>query len=148
MRRAMKLDSEIAKGVTLFPALDLRDVYAARAIRERMREAANIPRPTDDRITEVEKIIPGPDSESTIPIRIYMPKERERLLPGLVFFHGGGFIMGDLESTHPCINEALNKAKDFNVFWDKKLYNTYAVQYKKTIGIRTHKCTTPFRVVK
>lgn len=101
MYQSMKLDPEIAKGITLFPALDLRDVNAARAIRARMREAANIPRLTDDRITEVEKIIPGSNSESTIPIRIYAPKKREGLLPGLVFFHGGGFVMGDLESTHP-----------------------------------------------
>jgi acetyl esterase/lipase len=101
MHRAMKLDPEIAEGVTLFPALNLRDVHAARSIRALMREAANIPRPTDDRITELEERIPGPDSESTIPIRIYTPKEREGLLPGLVFFHGGGFVMGDLDSTHP-----------------------------------------------
>lgn len=111
MHRALKLDPEIAKGVTLFPALDLRDVNAARAIRAQMREGANIPRPTDDRITEVEKIIPGSDSESTILIRIYTPKERERLLPGLVFFHGGGFVMGDLESTHPrCLRLASGGA--------------------------------------
>jgi acetyl esterase/lipase len=101
MCQSMKLDPEIAKGIALFPALDLRDVNAARAIRTRMREAANIPRLTDDRIIEVEKIIPGPDSESTIPIRIYTPKEQEGFLPCLVFFHGGGFVMGDLESTHP-----------------------------------------------
>jgi hypothetical protein len=55
MDRALKLDPEIAQGITLFPALDLRDVTAARAIRARMREAANIPRPMDDRIVEVEK---------------------------------------------------------------------------------------------
>jgi acetyl esterase len=101
MHRAMKLDPEIAKGLTLFPALDLRDVNAARAIQARMRETANIPRPTDDRITEVEKIISRPDSESNITIRIYTPKERKGLLPSLVFYHGGGFVMGDLESTHP-----------------------------------------------
>jgi acetyl esterase/lipase len=101
MDRALKLDPEIAQGIALFPALDLRDVTAARAIRARMREAANIPRPTDDRIVEVEKNIAGPNSESTIPIRIYTPKTRKDLLPGLVFFHGGGFVMGDLESSHP-----------------------------------------------
>ncbi len=101
MCQSMKLDPEIAKGIALFPPLDLSDVHAARAIRARMREAANIPRPTDDRITEVEKIIPRLDCESTFPIRIYAPKERKGLFPGLVFFHGGGFVMGDLESTHP-----------------------------------------------
>jgi acetyl esterase/lipase len=111
MYRVMKLDPEIAKGIASFPALDLRNVNAARAIRERMREAANIPRPTDDRIIEVEKTIHRPDNESNILIRIYTPKERDGLLPGLVFFHGGGFVMGDLESTHPrCLRLASGGA--------------------------------------
>lgn len=101
MHQSMKLDPEIAKGVTLFPTLNLSDVNVARAIRARMRENAKIPRSTDDRIIEVKKTISGSNSESSIPIRIYTPKERDGLLPGLVFFHGGGFVMGDLESTHP-----------------------------------------------
>lgn len=101
MHNTMKLDPEIANGVTLFPALDLSDVNAARTIRARMREDANISRPTDDRVIEVEKTIFGTKDASNIPIRIYTPKETDGLAPGLVVFHGGGFVMGDLESAHP-----------------------------------------------
>ncbi|MBC8650832.1 alpha/beta hydrolase [Pseudomonas sp. MTM4] len=42
-----------------------------------------------------EHRIPGPGGE--LPLRIYRP-EREGPLPVLVFFHGGGFVMGDLDS--------------------------------------------------
>jgi acetyl esterase len=42
--------------------------------------------------------IPGPAGE--IPVRIYTPLDAKAdVLPGLVFFHGGGFVIGDLE-TH------------------------------------------------
>jgi acetyl esterase len=42
--------------------------------------------------------IPGPAGE--IPVRIYTPLDaKAHVLPGLVFFHGGGFVIGDLE-TH------------------------------------------------
>jgi acetyl esterase/lipase len=101
MHQTMKLDPEIAEGVTLFPALDLSDVNAARAIRARMREDARIPRPTDDRVFEFEKTISGARDAPNIPIRIYTPKETDGLAPGLVLFHGGGFVMGNLESAHP-----------------------------------------------
>src|ERR1700750_2973219 len=45
--------------------------------------------------------IPGPDSE--LPSRIYRPASApEHGGPALVYFHGGGFVIGDLD-----INDAL-----------------------------------------
>lgn len=101
MLQAMRLDPEIAEGVTLFPPLDLSDVEEARAIRAQMREETNIPRPIDDRVNEIEKLIPGTGDTHNIPIRIYIPKAMNESTPSIVIFHGGGFVMGDIESTHP-----------------------------------------------
>jgi len=42
-----------------------------------------------------DRTIPGPDGE--MPIRVYRP-EGEKPFPTVVFFHGGGFVSGDLES--------------------------------------------------
>ncbi len=42
-----------------------------------------------------DRRIPGPDSE--IPIRVYSPSRADRQ-PILVFYHGGGFRLGDLDS--------------------------------------------------
>jgi acetyl esterase len=42
------------------------------------------------------RTLPGPSGE--IPVRIYAPSER-RDLPALVYFHGGGFVIGGLD-TH------------------------------------------------
>jgi acetyl esterase len=45
-----------------------------------------------------DRKIPGPAGE--IAVRIYTPVDTKAdVLPGLVFFHGGGFVIGDLE-TH------------------------------------------------
>jgi acetyl esterase len=45
-----------------------------------------------------DRTIPGPAGD--IRVRIYTPLDSKgALLPGLVFFHGGGFVIGDLE-TH------------------------------------------------
>lgn len=43
----------------------------------------------------VNRTVPGPAGQ--IPVRIYTPTPGRRL-PGLVYFHGGGFILGTLDS--------------------------------------------------
>jgi acetyl esterase len=49
--------------------------------------------------------LPGPAAE--IPIRVYGPRSaREAILPGLVYFHGGGWLSGSLDS-HDGICRAL-----------------------------------------
>jgi len=34
----------------------------------------------------------------TIPARLYVPADAPALTPGVIFFHGGGFVFGDLDS--------------------------------------------------
>jgi acetyl esterase len=47
---------------------------------------------------------PGP--RGPIPLRLYdARKEREEASPVLVFFHGGGFVIGDLETHHALCSE-------------------------------------------
>ena len=65
------------------------------AIREVMRRWWGDPKP----LPRVEdRRIPGPDSE--IPIRVYRPSRADRQ-PILVFYHGGGFRLGDLDTYDP-----------------------------------------------
>src|ERR1700683_761013 len=41
-------------------------------------------------------------------IRLYSPSKAD-VLPGLIYFHGGGLVAGSLE-THDCIGRALSHA--------------------------------------
>ena len=75
------------------PGFDLEgDPAEARAFYEQM----NVP----DASTPVDRVedrtLPGPDGE--IPVRIYAPNS-DSPLPVLVFFHGGGWVIGSIE-TH------------------------------------------------
>lgn len=97
-------DPVIEEAASQFPQVDITDALGTRATIERLRQAmavAGFERPTDDRIEEIDRLIPGPDGAPDIPIRIYMPKDRADPGSGFVNFHGGGFIIGDLESEHP-----------------------------------------------
>jgi acetyl esterase len=50
-----------------------------------------------------DRTVLGPETE--IPVRIYTP-DTDGPLPALVFFHGGGWLLGDLE-THDALCRAL-----------------------------------------
>ncbi|WP_159772460.1 alpha/beta hydrolase [Streptomyces sp. HM190] len=71
--------------------LDTLPVETARAI---LGAAPPAPGPELHEISD--RTVPGPDGP--VPVRIYRPGP-ERELPLLVWFHGGGFTLGDLNST-------------------------------------------------
>jgi acetyl esterase len=52
-----------------------------------------------------DRSIPGPDGN--VPVRIYA-RERGGLRPAMIYFHGGGFVFGDLD-THEPICRSLAK---------------------------------------
>jgi acetyl esterase len=66
--------------------------------------------PAQDLASVVDRTIPGPAAE--IPIRLYRPlgSAPETQLPALVFFHGGGWVFGDLDSHDALCREVSNLA--------------------------------------
>jgi acetyl esterase len=76
----------------------------------------NAPSPiTLDSITD--RTIPGPGGD--IPVRIYRPSLGT--LPVVVFFHGGGWVIGDLESHDHCCRVIASKAECVVVAVDYRL---------------------------
>jgi acetyl esterase len=85
------------------PALDSLPVAQARMLLEAMSSSQGEKIP----LARVEnRKIPGPAGE--IPVRIYTP-EAQGPLPILVFYHGGGWVLGSLE-THDDLCRVLARA--------------------------------------
>ncbi|WP_339026598.1 alpha/beta hydrolase [Bradyrhizobium symbiodeficiens] len=79
------------------PAYEALTAPEARAYYSQARFATNPEPPELARIAPLS--IPAP--HGAIPARLYVPKEPRRhdgLAPALVFFHGGGWVIGDLDS--------------------------------------------------
>jgi acetyl esterase len=66
---------------------------------------ADVPR--EDVVSVVDRTIPGPAGE--IPVRIYRPVDKGAL-PVLVYFHGGGWVLGDLEGVDVPLRAIANRA--------------------------------------
>ena len=85
-------------------------------LREQMGQT-NAPSPIE-LASITDRTIPGPGGE--IPVRIYRPST-EAGLPVTVFFHGGGWVIGDLESHDHCCRTIASKAECVVVAVDYRL---------------------------
>jgi acetyl esterase/lipase len=91
-----RFDPELQPWIPMMPTLDVSDIAAARA--ELAALAAQMPAYQPPRpLTIEDRVIPGPDGAPDVPVRVYAPEQREATLPGLLFIHGGGFVVGNIE---------------------------------------------------
>lgn len=73
--------------------------------REMMKAMASLAElPTGDIAVCRDLSIPGPAGD--IPARLYDPRENREPGPAMVFFHGGGFVIGDIDTHEPFCAEA------------------------------------------
>ncbi|MFD1611828.1 alpha/beta hydrolase [Sphingomonas tabacisoli] len=82
----------------------------ARAAYAMMKDVADLPAGE----LAVKRNLTAPGSAGDIPLRLYDARERREPGPVLVFFHGGGFVIGDLE-THDSFCAEAARALDIPV---------------------------------
>ncbi|MFN8081306.1 MAG: alpha/beta hydrolase [Kineosporiaceae bacterium] len=73
----------------------IADIVARRAAVAELLAAVEVP--PNPRVTRADRTVPGPDGAPPVPVRIYRPVDAAGVLPGVLFIHGGGMIMGDLD---------------------------------------------------
>lgn len=99
---AYRFDPDLASVVGLLPVLDLRDIAGARALITEMtaRSGPFVPPPMLNH--SVIKIRSDP-TNSDLALYVLAPRHRTALSPCVVWFHGGGFVLG-----HPTDGLAAN----------------------------------------
>lgn len=94
LTRAAQTIVDAAAGA--FPALGTTVLDAAEA----RRMLAARPAPVEDPVPVgqvTDRAVPGPAGDD-LPVRMYRPDRDETRLPVVVFYHGGGFVICDLDS--------------------------------------------------
>ncbi|MFN8624623.1 MAG: alpha/beta hydrolase [Candidatus Binatia bacterium] len=97
------------------PAFDAVSVEEARAASGGFTALQGVP----EAVGSVDNLVaPGPNG--VIPVRVYTP-EQDGPLPILVYFHGGGWVFGDLESHDGVCRALANAARCLVVSVDYRL---------------------------
>lgn len=92
-------DPELAPWASKLARVDYADLGTARATLRTITAR----QPAYEAITPVDvtdRTIPGPPDGPPIPVRIYRPGGYPEPVPALIYLHGGGFVLGDLDTVH------------------------------------------------
>jgi acetyl esterase/lipase len=87
------------------------DITERRAMVRQLLQTMTADIPPNDRVVSEDRTIPGPEG-ADLHVRIYTPAEATGVvLPGILYIHGGGMILGDLDGEHlraEALCEAVN----------------------------------------
>jgi acetyl esterase len=101
------LDPQAKAVLDAMPPMPDFDAIPLELLRAGMAQGALAPG-EPERVASVEnRTLPGPAGE--IPVRIYKPEARGPL-PALVFFHGGGFVLCNLDTHDNVCRSLANQA--------------------------------------
>jgi acetyl esterase/lipase len=87
------MDPELEAFIPLFPRTDLIDPVADR--KKFAELAAAVPPPDTTGIEVEDRTVPA---DPDVPVRMYRPHQAQG---AVIWLHGGGFVMGDLDTEHP-----------------------------------------------
>jgi len=91
-----RIDPELREILEFFPPLDLDNVEKTR--QALAASSQSIQAPVDESITISNRMVPGPEDNPFVRVRIYEPRDKSETLPGLLWIHGGGYVLGTPES--------------------------------------------------
>ena len=106
----MPLDPQAAADLAELAAVKLPDLSTLppEILRKAFRELAVRDAEAVELASIEDRTIPGP--AGAIPVRIYTPERGARPLPLLVYFHGGGFVLCDLDTHDPTCRALAKRA--------------------------------------
>jgi acetyl esterase len=89
-------DPELVPVVAMLPVLDISDIAAARVEMRRMREQMP-PFVPPESLNISKRMIPGPPGDPDVEVCVISPIDKQSDRPGMLWIHGGGFVLGDVD---------------------------------------------------
>jgi len=94
-----RVDPELLPALELLPPteLTLANLVATRDMGAKMTLEMNARLPDIEEVTQEDRQIPGPAGDPDVRVRIYRPREQNEVLPGFLWIHGGGYVLGGID---------------------------------------------------
>ena len=114
-----RLEPEMVSLFEQAPPVDLSNLASAR---ERSRQTAELARslPPRERVRRTDHVVPGFEGDPDIRVREYFSAApAEGPLPTLLWAHGGGFVMGFVETDEPAMEDIVESVgcTVFSIEW-------------------------------
>lgn len=93
-----RVDPELRGVLSMMP----QENFTREGLKDiRAMGSMGMPAPVNNNVTVNERYIPGPEGAPDVRVLIYMPKEKTPNCPGILYIHGGGYILGTPEMLDP-----------------------------------------------
>lgn len=104
---AAPLDPQVDAYLRERRAAGVRPLHELTVTEARAAELAELDRGPPEPVSHVvDRVVPGPGGE--VPVRAYLP-EATRPLPVLVYFFGGGWVLGSVDAVDPVCRRLANR---------------------------------------
>ncbi len=102
------IDPELAPWLDMVPSVkftNYAELLTARTTLEDLKRPHKSTSPIEIYRTKAPGVTGSPD----VPLRVHRPVSRAETAPGLLYIHGGGFVMSDLELYYATILRAVDE---------------------------------------
>jgi acetyl esterase/lipase len=89
--------------------LDLNNIPTARAKMNKMVTALLATFPAVEGVTSQDQLVPGAKGDPAVRVRVYRPDDQPNKLPALLWIHGGGYVMGDIDQDDRLMKQLVKR---------------------------------------
>ncbi|HJU28517.1 MAG TPA: alpha/beta hydrolase [Candidatus Binataceae bacterium] len=107
-----QLDPELRVVVEKLPTdrpVDLTDIPVARAKMKKMVTALLANMPAVEGVTSQDRFAPAAQGAPEVRVRVYTPDDQVGKLPALLWIHGGGYVMGDIDQDDRLMKQLVKR---------------------------------------
>lgn len=107
-----RMDAELIAAYREVPVeglINWDDLPGTRVFFLQMLEEMTADIPDSDNVVKEDRTVPGPEGAPEVPVRVYRPKGSSETLPGVLWIHGGGYVIGGVEEDDLVVQSVVEE---------------------------------------